>query len=171
MKTLMVPLLLGLSTLGVAPAPMAQRPPASVTGSRDNSVTVQNNRPVPVTVYMEYGAFDRRLGIVAPQQTATLALPAWAVNQSIRLFVHPEGEVDDLASLGGGAVVATPGAAKGGRMRASTSRTRFSPGSLRPRVPPTCSPLRAPTGTCSTTPGWANTSTHGTWTPDPDEPA
>jgi hypothetical protein len=63
-------------------------------------VTVQNNRPVPVTVYMEYGAFDRRLGIVPGQRTATLPLPAWAVNdrQSIQLFVHPEGEADDLAT-------------------------------------------------------------------------
>ena len=101
MKTLMVPLLLGLTALGaVAPASLAQQPASFASNARDNSVTVQNDRPVPVTVYMEYGAFDRRLGIVPAQTTATLALPAWAVSerQSIQLFVHPDGEAEDLAS-------------------------------------------------------------------------
>jgi hypothetical protein len=101
MKTLLVSLLLGLSTLGGgASASMAQQSPAAAAGPRDNSVTVQNNRAVPVTVYMEYGEFDRRLGIVPAQQTATLALPAWAVSdrQMIQLFVHPEGQVEDLSS-------------------------------------------------------------------------
>jgi hypothetical protein len=100
MHTLLVTLMLGLSTFGgVAPSLVAHQPPTAVPDPLDNSVTVQNNRTVPVTIYMEYGAFDRRLGVVPPLQTATLALPTWAVNgrQSIQLFVHPEGELD-LAS-------------------------------------------------------------------------
>ena len=66
----------------------------------DNSVTVENDRKVPVTVYMEYGEFDRRLGTVPASSTATLQLPGWAVqsHQTIALFAHPEGEVDDLAT-------------------------------------------------------------------------
>jgi len=65
-----------------------------------NSVTVQNDRKVPVEVFMDYGEFDRRLGTVGAMQTATLPLPTWATegHESIRLFAHPEGEADDLES-------------------------------------------------------------------------
>ncbi len=100
MKTQIAILALGLTTLGsVASAQTAQQlPPAVTTATPDNSLTVQNDRKVPVTVYMEYGQFDRRLGVVPAMQTATLALPAWAVREraSIELFAHPEGEVEDL---------------------------------------------------------------------------
>ena len=59
------------------------------------TVEVQNNRKVPVTVYLEYGVFDRRIGEVPPMQTATLPIPKFAPNQaSVQLFVHPEGERD-----------------------------------------------------------------------------
>jgi hypothetical protein len=101
MNTLMVTLLLGLSTLGgIAPAPIVPLPKTSVTNPGDDSVTVQNDRKVPVTVYLEYGVFDRRLGIVPALHTATLALPSWAVNgrETVQLFVHPDGEAGDLAS-------------------------------------------------------------------------
>jgi hypothetical protein len=59
------------------------------------TVEVENNRKVPVTVYLEYGVFDRRIGEVPAMQTATLPIPRWAPNQaSVQLFVHPEGERD-----------------------------------------------------------------------------
>ncbi len=102
MKTQMATLVLGLATLAsVASGQAAQRLPASVTADTSvNTVTVQNDRKVPVTVYMEYGDFDRRLGVVPALQTATLPLPPWAVEgrESIQLFVHPEGEAEDLAT-------------------------------------------------------------------------
>ncbi len=102
MKISMMTLLLGSALLaGAAPAQTPQRVPATITSdSFANGVTVQNDRKVPVTVYMDYGDFDRRLGVVAPYAIATLPLPGWAVrgHESIRLFAHPEGEVEDLAS-------------------------------------------------------------------------
>jgi hypothetical protein len=102
MKTQIATLLLGLATLGgVAQAQVAARQQTAVTTDTSaNALTVQNDRNVPVTVYMDYGPFDRRLGTVPAFQTATVPLPAWAVEgrESIQLFVHPEGDVEDLAT-------------------------------------------------------------------------
>jgi hypothetical protein len=100
MRTQIATLALGLTTLaGVAQAQNAHRLPRVVTTDTSaDAVTVQNNRKVPVTIYMDYGQFDRRLGIVPALQTATLRLPAWAVkgHTRVQLFAHPEGEVSDL---------------------------------------------------------------------------
>jgi hypothetical protein len=75
-------------------------PPSITTDTIGSSVTVQNHWKVPVTIYLESGAFDRRLGVVPPLATKTLPLPAWAVNgvSDVRLFAHPADEVEDLAT-------------------------------------------------------------------------
>ena len=102
MKTQIATLALGLATLASpVHAQLAQR--AGSTASTDtsaNAVTVQNDRKVSVTVYMDWGQFDRRLGTVPPFQTATLPLPKWAVqgHETVRLFAHPEGDPSDLSS-------------------------------------------------------------------------
>jgi hypothetical protein len=91
-----------LALVSVAKPATAQAAPrlarVAMSDTSANTVTVQNDRNVPVTVYMEYGQFDRRLGIVPKSQTATLPLPAWAVRgrTRIQLFAHAEGDVDDL---------------------------------------------------------------------------
>ncbi|GLC26395.1 hypothetical protein [Roseisolibacter agri] len=79
--------------------PPRQLPPA-VTIDTFNAVTVQNQRKVPVAVFLEYGRFDRRLGVVPPYETKSLSLPGVAVRgkERVHLFVHPEGEAADLQS-------------------------------------------------------------------------
>lgn len=74
----------------------AQTHPHERPGAQGVAVTVQNNRAVPVTVFLEYGVFDRRLGEVAARSTAALVIPAWVVDEhpTAELFVHPEGELD-----------------------------------------------------------------------------
>ena len=59
-------------------------------------VQVQNNREVPVTVFIDRGEFDVRVGTVQPQQTATLPLPKWITteNSDVRIYLHPEGAED-----------------------------------------------------------------------------
>lgn len=59
-------------------------------------IEVQNDRKVPVTVFIERGSFDVRVGVVGPLQTSTLALPDWIANQraEVAIFVHPEGGRD-----------------------------------------------------------------------------
>jgi hypothetical protein len=103
MRPLVVVLALGLGALArAAPAqvPQPQRLPPTLTIDTLNAVTVQNQRKVPVTVYLEVGAFDRRLGVVQPTDVATLPLPGWVVrgHPRVRLFVHPEGEARDLST-------------------------------------------------------------------------
>lgn len=95
MRSRMAALALGLATLAsVAPAQDTTKLPPTVIADTLNVLTVQNQRNVPVTVYMEYGRFDRRLGEVQPFDVARLPLPEWAVRSRtrIQLFVHPEGE-------------------------------------------------------------------------------
>jgi hypothetical protein len=93
-------LALTLATLaGTAPMHSQQPLLAAATDTSTNVVTLQNNRSVPVTVYLEYGRFDRRLGVVPAMQTATLPLPEGLLEgrATIQLFAHPEGE-NDLAA-------------------------------------------------------------------------
>ncbi|MDB4884230.1 MAG: hypothetical protein JWL95_2996 [Gemmatimonadetes bacterium] len=96
-STILAVTLAALATI----APTHSRRPlfAAAADSSTNVVTVQNDRSVPVTVYLEFGRFDRRLGVVPPMQTATLPLPPFVLDgpSSIQLFAHPEGE-GDLAS-------------------------------------------------------------------------
>ena len=102
MKTHTAILMLGLAALAkVAPGqpahPVPSAPSADTTA---NTVTVQNDRKVPVTIYLEYGQFDRRLGIVPPLQTRALPLPTTLVRgrETVQLFAHAEGDADDLAT-------------------------------------------------------------------------
>ena len=101
-KTHTAALLLGMATLaGVGAAQVsAQQSPTVTTQTPVNTVKVENERKMPVTVYMDYGQFDRRLGKVPALKTATLPLPSWAVRgqDCVHLFVHPEGGMDDLAT-------------------------------------------------------------------------
>ena len=102
MKTQTAILMLGLATLPrIASGQAAQTAvPAVRADSTANTVTVQNDRKVPVTVYLEYGEFDRRLGIVPGLQTKTLPLPTTLVRgrETVQLFAHAEGDADDLAT-------------------------------------------------------------------------
>jgi aromatic ring-cleaving dioxygenase len=63
-----------------------------------STIEVQNDRNVPVTVFLERGDFDVRVGTVGPLQTANLPLDPWMIqHDAVQLFVHPEGQ-QDLAS-------------------------------------------------------------------------
>ncbi len=87
-----------LTGASVAIAMTAPSPARAATrGNADSTtVTVQNDRRVPVTVYAEEGDFDHRLGTVGPDTTATLRLPAMLVHEpaDIQIFVDPKGEFD-----------------------------------------------------------------------------
>ncbi|MEZ4417043.1 MAG: hypothetical protein R3E10_14925 [Gemmatimonadota bacterium] len=63
------------------------------------NVTVQNDFPDAVTVFLDWGHFDRRLGVVDGHATRTMQLPSWIVGDRsvVRLFVvRKNGE--ELAS-------------------------------------------------------------------------
>ena len=87
------------ATAKVAGAQVPPRLPPSVTTETPTALTVQNNRQAAVTVYLAYGQFDRRLGVVPGLDTKTLSLPEWVLNgRTVHLFVHPDGEPLDLAT-------------------------------------------------------------------------
>lgn len=101
MRSKIFGLVLGLGTIaGIAPAQNPQRLPPSTVIDTQATVTVVNNRKVPVWLYLEHGRFDYRLGRVPAASSLVLAIPASAAKGfvSARLFVHPEGEAADLAS-------------------------------------------------------------------------
>ena len=56
------------------------------------SLTLQNDRTVPVTVYLEQGSFDQRLGTVPGDAIATLPLPKEIVwdGSAVQVYVHPK---------------------------------------------------------------------------------
>ena len=90
---------------------------AQISDSQDGAtVEVQNELEEPVTVFMEYGQFDRRLGTVPAYGVTTLPLPDWAASQQdrISLFVHPEGGRDRESEQ----FLLHPGAHLGLRVRA-----------------------------------------------------
>lgn len=68
----------------------------NTTPPQQATVQVQNDRNVPVTVFIERGPFDLRIGEVGAMQTSTLKLPPWVANdgEEIRVFVQPEGGQD-----------------------------------------------------------------------------
>jgi hypothetical protein len=102
MKPLKITLALGLAALArVAPAQVPQRlPVAAVTASTSNTVTVQNDRKVPVTLALEYGSFSRELGTVPPLGVTSLPLPEAVVSSrsQVRFVAKPQGQVDNLAT-------------------------------------------------------------------------
>lgn len=63
------------------------------------TLTVENDRNVPVTVFIQEGDFDTRIGTVAAHQEQTLTVPERLTreNPEAEVFVHPEGQ-GDLAS-------------------------------------------------------------------------
>lgn len=98
-------LLLGLASISTVAAAQDQQPPrrlptTTVTADTSNILTVQNDRATAVTVYSKAGRFDRRLGVVAAGQIATIALPVWATTgtSSLQVFARADGEDTDLVT-------------------------------------------------------------------------
>ncbi len=97
-------LAIALATLSTDAAAQQAQPPmrlpaTRVIGDTMKLVSVQNDRATPVTVYLEAGGIDRRLGTVVAGGVATLQLPAWAVNgRTVRLLARPEGAGFSLAT-------------------------------------------------------------------------
>lgn len=77
-----------------APTEVIPNPGPGVT-----TITVENGRPDDITVFLERGEFDIRLGSVLPNQSKTLQVPPRLLREGgvDEIVVHPEHGVD-LAS-------------------------------------------------------------------------
>ncbi len=77
------------SPVVITPASAAKpaRPPAVSSAT----VTVENDRNVAMTVFLEQGNFNVKLGSIAPDQTATWQLPSWVSNydESVQFYLEP----------------------------------------------------------------------------------
>ena len=96
MRTTMMTFLLAAATSTAAwAAPVSAQPNTALPDSVA-TLTVQNNRNVPVTVFVEQGELDVRVGMVPALRTSTLALPSWVTEDrnELQVFVHPEGGID-----------------------------------------------------------------------------
>jgi hypothetical protein len=105
MRTTTAMLVSGLATLASVSAAQPPRKvhrlaPAAITATAPNTLTVQNDRKVPVDIDLDDGQFEQRLGVVPPLAVAALPLPKWLVQgrDSVRVVAYPEGQVDALAS-------------------------------------------------------------------------
>ncbi len=78
---------------GAQEQPPARLPATTVTTGA-KAVTVQNDRASAVTLFVESGRVDRAIGTVAPGETGTLALPAWATKgkRTVTVVARAEGE-------------------------------------------------------------------------------
>jgi hypothetical protein len=81
--------MLGLTSIGAPLGAQSTYPLAD-----DYTVTVQNNRDEPVTVYLDAYPFERKLGRVEALRSATFALPEWSVRgeERVRLLIQPRGD-------------------------------------------------------------------------------
>lgn len=73
-------------------------PPETIPnpGQGTTTVTVKNPRAKMVTVFVEQGAFDTRIGTVPADQERTLEIPTRLTEgrEGVEIFIHPEGGVD-----------------------------------------------------------------------------
>jgi hypothetical protein len=80
--------------------PPTRLPVATVVGESGKSVTVQNDRKTPVTLYLDAGRVDRAIGTVAAGATSTLPLPDWAVRgqKTVRMVARVDRDAKAIAS-------------------------------------------------------------------------
>lgn len=76
--------------VGYLPPPPPEMIPNPGAGT--TTVTVKNDRAEPVTLFLERGEFDMRIGVTPANQERTFELPEWLAMEraSVELFVHPE---------------------------------------------------------------------------------
>ncbi|MEZ4585923.1 MAG: hypothetical protein R2909_05935 [Gemmatimonadales bacterium] len=79
--------------LGASHKPPRHAVDPSARDSGATTVTVLNQEPRPVTLYLEHGAFDLPLGTVAPHDTTTFEVPRWLVldRREVDFFAMPKG--------------------------------------------------------------------------------
>ena len=92
--------LVALPLLGGAPTERAARAkPTPDDSAQMTLVVVQNDRDVPVTVYLERGNEEVRLGRVGGMSDSTLRVPDFIAGQDVRFFVQPVGESEESTGL------------------------------------------------------------------------
>lgn len=87
--------LLAMPLLAGTPAP--PKASAPVDSAAMTLVVVENDRRVPVTVYLEHGDEDIRLGVVGALGDTTLRIPDYLAGDDVRFFVQPKGQLEEAS--------------------------------------------------------------------------
>lgn len=77
---------MALGALAVPSPAFAASPPARSQAK----ITVQNDRPVAIDVYLQNGYFDTKIGTVAPDRETALNVPKYLEGQDVQIFVRPQ---------------------------------------------------------------------------------
>jgi len=96
-------LTLGAANIGAqttTPQPPTRLPAARVVGEVKNMLTVQNDRNAAVTVFMQTGGVDRKLGVVPAGAVTSLAIPAAAARgqNALHFYARTQGNGPDLVA-------------------------------------------------------------------------
>jgi len=86
--------LLAAPLLGGASPPAPPSPRIDDDSSAMTLVVVENRRNVPVTIYVERGMEDIRLGVVDPLSDTTLRVPDYVVGD-VQFFVDPRSSAEE----------------------------------------------------------------------------
>ncbi|MEO7084722.1 MAG: hypothetical protein ABI442_12915 [Gemmatimonadaceae bacterium] len=90
--------LLALPALATAPAaPATTHNLVAVDSVGMALVVVQNDRTVPVTLYLETDNGEIKLGVVAPLAESTMRIPDYLSHDDVQFFAHPEGQIDQTS--------------------------------------------------------------------------
>jgi hypothetical protein len=75
-----------------ATAPLAAQ---SAHSLHSDQLLVQNNRDVPVDVYLDTSPVDMHVGTIAPFQSAMMTIPSWVVRKegTLDVVAIPEGQI------------------------------------------------------------------------------
>lgn len=74
--------------------------PAPEDSSSMTVVVVQNDRNVPVTVYVQSELGELKLGVVGPGADTTMRIADYLVTEGdIRFFVQPKGQLEEGSAL------------------------------------------------------------------------
>src|SRR5688500_344481 len=90
-KRRIVPVLTAALALLGAGAPVSAQ--STYRSSDEAELLVQNNRSVPVTVYLEGPLFERELGKVEPMRSATFSVPKLREGEMVELLIQPRGQI------------------------------------------------------------------------------
>lgn len=80
--------------------PPTRLPASTVMGEVGKTITVQNDRQTPVTLYLDAGRVDRAIGTVAAGAVGSVAIPEWSVRgqRTVKVVARIDRDAKAIAS-------------------------------------------------------------------------
>ncbi|MCC6245973.1 MAG: hypothetical protein IT353_24280 [Gemmatimonadaceae bacterium] len=80
--------------------PPARLPATTVVGEAGKTLTVQNDRQTPVTLYLDAGRVDRAIGTVAAGAIGSVTIPEWSLRgqRTVKVVARVDRDAKAIAS-------------------------------------------------------------------------